>query len=71
MSESTQPAAVVRAMASRAFELEILRHPNGKVASLKVHVGRSFGALILSFLALCRGHECGAAIRGLISLFGR
>jgi sigma54-dependent transcription regulator len=56
---------------SPAFEFEIHRHSNGRVASLKVHVGRSFGALILSVVALWRGNDLSSALKGLISFFGR
>lgn len=62
---------VPRRAAGTAFELEVTRHPNGRVASLKVHIGRSFGTLILSLVAICRGNEFAVAVKGLISWVGK
>jgi hypothetical protein len=48
------------------FGLEIVRHSNGRLASLKVQVGRSFGALVVSLIALWRGGDLLAVLKACI-----
>jgi hypothetical protein len=62
----TLPPGPVRRSATPVLEFEIVRHPNGRMASLRVLVGRSFGALVLSLLALWRGNDLAAVLKGLI-----